>query len=204
MWTPSSRSSTGIRSFAEWMSSVASSVSIVFSGKYPYATVPNASPQEVAVRESWARHRRQCAPGSISLDERVERVPQGRVDLRACAADRLVELELVGSRRRAPLESAARRPPVSAREEAGSRRHLAQRRDHVPLVRRVDHRRRQREREERLDELARASGRARSHAPRRPRAEEPPRASPRAAPRLRDELSRRLVGAERLAGSAPP
>ena len=35
MSTPSARSSTGMRSFAEWTSFVASSVSIVFSGKNP-------------------------------------------------------------------------------------------------------------------------------------------------------------------------
>ena len=43
MSTPSSRSSTAIRSFAEWTSFVASSVSMALSGKNPYAVVPNAS-----------------------------------------------------------------------------------------------------------------------------------------------------------------
>ncbi len=42
MLVPSSRSSTGTRSFAEWMSFVASSGSMR-PGKNPYATVPNAA-----------------------------------------------------------------------------------------------------------------------------------------------------------------
>src|SRR5205085_8244435 len=41
--TPSSRSSTGTRSFAEWISRAAVSGSIARAGKNPYATVPNAS-----------------------------------------------------------------------------------------------------------------------------------------------------------------
>ena len=43
MFVPSSRSSTCVRSFAEWTSFVASSVSMVLIGKYPYAVVPYAS-----------------------------------------------------------------------------------------------------------------------------------------------------------------
>src|SRR5690348_17763253 len=41
--TPSSRSATGMRSSAEWMSVALTSAGIVRMGKKPYATVPNAA-----------------------------------------------------------------------------------------------------------------------------------------------------------------
>ena len=154
-WTPSSRSSTGIRSSAEWMSRAASSPSIALCGKKPYATVPNASRIQCESVKPAQTSGASRAPGSSSLDPALERRPERRLHRRAGAAVALVPLELVVARAdRRPHERIdvlgrhPRRQPAVDRDDAGGR-------DHVALLRGLDHRRRQREREQRLDELGR-------------------------------------------------
>ena len=63
--TPSSRSSTGIRSSAEWISRAASSGLIVRIGKNPYATVPNASRSQWESVNPATQIGASRAPGSI-------------------------------------------------------------------------------------------------------------------------------------------
>ncbi len=65
-FTLSSRSSTGMRSSAEWMSVAETSAGIVRMGKKPYATVPNASrSQWLSVKPGHASGTAR-APGSVS------------------------------------------------------------------------------------------------------------------------------------------
>ena len=198
MSTPSSRSSTAARSFAEWMSFVASSVSIVLEGEVAVRGRPVGLAQVVAVREAGARDRGHAGAVLDPLREAREHVPQGRVHRRSRPAGRLLPHEVVVALpdRRAdePLGVGGRllgeQPAVDA--------HLAERRNHVPLVRRVDHRRRQRQREKRLDER----GQQRMHVvrPRERLLDRGRLAEHRLeeAARLGDHLPRRHVRAERV------
>ena len=74
--TPSSRSSTGTRSSAEWISRAAVSASIVRIGKKPYETVPNASrTQWLSVKPGDDQRHRLRARLALR-DERLDRVPE--------------------------------------------------------------------------------------------------------------------------------
>src|SRR6185503_16208769 len=83
--TPSPRSSTCVRSSAEWMSREASSTSIVRNGKKPYATVPKASRSQCESVKPAQQRGASFAPGSVSPTQseiavqrgvsRAERVP---------------------------------------------------------------------------------------------------------------------------------
>ena len=141
-----------MRSSAEWMSRAASSD-------------PSPSAEE-AVRDGPKASRIQCesvkpaqtsgasrAPGSSSSTQSSSPVQSGGVHRRARAAVAFVPLELVvaradrGTHERVDiLGSHPRREPAVDRDDAGGR-------DHVALPRGLDHRRRQRKREQRLDEL---------------------------------------------------
>ena len=63
--TPSPRSSTCVRSSAEWISRPASSGSITFIGKKPYATVPKASRSQCESVPWRSRDGARVAPGSV-------------------------------------------------------------------------------------------------------------------------------------------
>ena len=62
--TPSSRSSTGTRSSAEWMSRAAVSESIARAGKKPYATVSNACRNQCESVKPATQMGAATAPGS--------------------------------------------------------------------------------------------------------------------------------------------
>ena len=64
--TPSPRSSTWVRSSAEWIRRAASSISIVRIGKKPYATVPNASRSQCESVKPEQQSGASLAPGSVS------------------------------------------------------------------------------------------------------------------------------------------
>ena len=127
---------------------------------------PERLPEVVAVGEPRARDRREPGAGLELLRERRERAPERRLHRRARAADRLLELEVVCA---VPERSADQRLDVVRRrlgEQPAVDRDLALRRDDVSLMRGVDHRRREREGEQRLDEVGSigCSARARSSA----------------------------------------
>ncbi len=152
----------------------------------------------VRVGEAGADERREAGSRLELVDPALERRPERRLQRRARAAVALEPLELVVARpdrgtheRIDVLGRHARRQPAVDRHDAG-------RRDHVALLRRLDHRRGEREREQRLDEL----GRERMQGPRaierhleRRQLAEHELEEPR---HLGDDRLRRLVAAERL------
>ena len=76
--TPRPRSSTCVRSSAEWISRAATSVSIVLIGKKPYATVPNASRSQCESVKPEQQSGASLAPGSVSSTQ-VETASQSGV-----------------------------------------------------------------------------------------------------------------------------
>ena len=142
--TPSSRSSTCVRSSAEWIRRAASSDSIVLIGKKPYATVPNASRSQCESVKPAQQSGASFAPGSVSLDPVRDRRPERRVERGARAAPALDRLEVVVA---VAEDLAHDRLDVLGRlpgQEPAVDDDLARARDDVPPLGRLDHRRRER------------------------------------------------------------
>ncbi len=177
---------------------------IVRAGKNPYATVPNASRSQWLSVKPEQQIGTARAPGSLSATKDSTALHRRRVQRRARSAVRLEELQVVldvAAEHRADHRLHPGR--MLARQEPAVDDHLAHGRDHVPLLRGGDHRRRKRQREQRLHQLGDGrvhAARPLEHGSRRRHARRAPRAGtprPPAAAAARD-------GTRRGARSAAP
>ena len=131
---PSSRSSTGIRSSAEWTRSDGQLGRHRPHREEAVRDRAEGLAQVVAVREAREHDRRERPrPGPPRSTQRCDRLPERRVERRARPADALDPLELVVALAETRAHLGLGLLLRLARAAGGSRSDLAERRDHVPL-----------------------------------------------------------------------